>query len=123
MKTRAPQIAISMLLCLLISFPVVPAQQVITIPAGPPKTNPPTPPAAPPEQKAYDEARRLKDPQKKIEALEKVIKDYPDRFVAFQARNDILDALIKNFPEQKDRIRRCRENPRTKSGNHHLRRL
>jgi len=109
MKPRAPQVAISMLFCLLISFPVAHAQQVITIPAGTPKTTPPTPPAAPPDQKAYDEARRLRDPQKKIEALEKVIKDYPDRFVAFQARNEILDALIKNFPEQKERIRAAAE--------------
>jgi tetratricopeptide (TPR) repeat protein len=102
MKTRAPQIAISFWCCLLISL-ATHAQQVVTIPPRPPATTP-TPPAIPPEQKAYDEARRIKEPQKKIEALEKVIKDYPERFVAFQARNDVLDALIKNFPDQKERI-------------------
>ena len=56
-------------------------------------------------------------PQKKIEALEKVIKDYPDRFVALQARNEILDALIKNLAEQKERIRaRGRENSEPNQG-------
>jgi tetratricopeptide (TPR) repeat protein len=102
MKTRTPPIAISLLFCLLISLPAH-AQQVVTLPAAPPATTP-TPPAIPPEQKAYDEARRIKEPQKKIEALEKVIKDYPERFVVFQARNELLDALIKNFPGQKERI-------------------
>ncbi|HYX30872.1 MAG TPA: tetratricopeptide repeat protein, partial [Pyrinomonadaceae bacterium] len=67
-------------------------------------------PAPPPEQKAYDEARRIKDPEKKIEALEKVAKDFPDRFQSMQARNDVLDTLIKNFPTQTDRIRAAAEN-------------
>jgi tetratricopeptide (TPR) repeat protein len=90
------------------------AQQVIPVPSGSPTTTPPAtttpaPPAIPLDQKAYDEARRIKDPQKKIEALEKVNKDYPDRFVAYQSRNDVLDALIKNFPNQKERIRAAAE--------------
>ncbi len=109
MKPRAPQVAVSLLFCLLASLPVAYAQPVITVQSGPPTTTTQTPPAAPPDQKAYDEARRIKDPQKKIDALEKVIKDFPDRFVAFQARNDVLDTLIKNFPDQKQRIRAAAE--------------
>src|SRR6266404_3491798 len=110
MKPRVPQVAMSLLFCLLTSVPAARGQRVITTPpAGPTATPAPTPPATPPDQKAYDEARRIKDPAKKIEALEKVTKDYPDRFVAFQARNDVLDALIKNFPDQKDRIRAAAE--------------
>ncbi len=66
-------------------------------------------PTPPPEQKAYDEARRIKEPEKKIEALEKVAKDYPDRFPAIQARGDVLDTLIKNYPTQTDRIRAAAE--------------
>jgi len=62
-------------------------------------------PAQPPDSKAYDEARRIRDPQKKIDALEKVLKDYPDGFPAFQARSDVIDVLIKNFPTLTDRIR------------------
>jgi len=110
MKTRVPQVAISLLFCLLISVPAARGQQIITtVPAGTPTTTPPTLPPAPPDQKAYDEARRIKDPQKRIEALEKITKDYPDHFVAFQARNDLLDALIKNFPDQKERIHAAAE--------------
>ena len=73
MKPKAPQVAISLLFCLLVSL-ATHAQQVVTIPPGLPATTP-TPPAIPPDQKAYDEARRVKDPAKKIEALEKVAKD------------------------------------------------
>src|SRR5260370_27650437 len=109
MKPRAPQVAISLLFGLLASLPVAHAQPVVTVQSSPPTTTTQTPPAAPPDQKAYDEARRIKDPAKIIEALEKVTKDYPERFVAFQARNDVLDSLIKNFPDQKQRIRAAAE--------------
>ena len=110
MKTRTSLIAIWLLSCLLISLPAAHAQQIATVPAGPPAKTPTVIlPAVPPEQKAFDEARRIKEPQKKIEALEKVIKDYPERFVAFQARNEILDALIKNFPDQKEHIHTAAE--------------
>ncbi|HMJ26633.1 MAG TPA: tetratricopeptide repeat protein [Pyrinomonadaceae bacterium] len=112
MKQRVPYFATSLLFCLLTSVPVMHAQQVNPVPSGSPTTTPPTtpaPPAIPPDQKAYDEARRIKDPQKKIEALEKVNKDYPDRFVAYQSRNDVLDVLIKSFPDQKERIRAAAE--------------
>src|SRR5204862_498246 len=40
---------------------------------------------------------------------EKVVKDFPDKFVAFQARNDVLDAYIKSFPTQTDKIRAAAE--------------
>jgi tetratricopeptide (TPR) repeat protein len=66
-------------------------------------------PTPAPEQKAYDEARRIKEPEKKIEALEKVAKDFSDRFIAIQARGEVLDTLIKNFPAQTDRIRAAAE--------------
>src|SRR4030095_7273342 len=49
--------------------------------------------------------RRIKDPGKKIEALEKVTKDFPNAFVASQARYEVLDAIIKNFPKETERIR------------------
>jgi tetratricopeptide (TPR) repeat protein len=83
---------------------------------APPKTSPaptqsPAPvalPTPPPEQKAYDEARRIKEPEKKIEALEKVAKDFQG-FVVMQARSEIFDTLIKNFPTQTDRIRAAAE--------------
>jgi TolA-binding protein len=66
-------------------------------------------PTPPPQQKAYDEARRIKEPEKKIEALEKVVKDFPEGFVVMQARGEVLDTLIKNSPTQTDRIRAAAE--------------
>ncbi|MEK6336765.1 MAG: tetratricopeptide repeat protein [Acidobacteriota bacterium] len=106
MKSRAALVSIGLWFCLLSSFPLARAQQIVTVPSG---TSTQTTPAVPPEQKAYDEARRIKDPQKKIEALEKVITDYPDHFYANQARNDVLDTLIRSFPDQTDRIRAAAE--------------
>ena len=84
--------------------------QAVKVATSPTPT--PTPvilPTLPPDQKAYDDARRIREPEKKIEALEKLIKDFPDRFTAFQAKNDILDTLIRNFPTQTDRIKAAAE--------------
>jgi tetratricopeptide (TPR) repeat protein len=112
MISRLPAI----LLCLFALFlGCVTAQTEKTAapPATPAAASPTPPPARmptpQPDQKAYDEARRIKEPQKKIDALEKVIKDYPNGFVAFQARSEVLDVLIKNFPTQTDRIRAAAE--------------
>jgi len=113
MKFRIPQITACLVALLLSCFVVTRSQQVKTVSSPPPSPTPsPAPVALPtpaPDQKAYDEARRIKDPQKKIEALEKVVKDFPDKFVAFQARNDVLDAYIKSFPTQTDKIRAAAE--------------
>ncbi|HEX9628520.1 MAG TPA: hypothetical protein VF961_00755, partial [Pyrinomonadaceae bacterium] len=65
MKARTPQISLSLSLVLLSSLAVT-AQQIATVPARPSTQAPPIVPAVPPDQKAYDEARRIKDPQKKI---------------------------------------------------------
>jgi tetratricopeptide (TPR) repeat protein len=117
MKFKALQLLTCLSFCLLLSFSVT-RGQVVTVtqaPATPAATPGATPaatapaPVMAPDQKAYDEARRVKDPRKRIEALEKVITDFPDRFGAFQARNDVLDILIKNFPNEKDQIRAAAE--------------
>jgi tetratricopeptide (TPR) repeat protein len=67
---------------------------------------PPVPTARPmpADQKAYTEGSRIKDPQKKIEALEKFLEQHPDSQMTAQAHLDILDALIKSQPESKDKI-------------------
>jgi tetratricopeptide (TPR) repeat protein len=108
MKFKVALVLIGLCFCLS-SSSLVRAQQTITIQSGTSTQTTPTAPAVPPAQKAYDEARRIKDPKQKIEALEKVIKDFPEGFQAFQARNDVLDALIKNFPDQQDKIRAAAE--------------
>jgi len=113
MRFRIPQITACLVVLLLSCFVVTRSQQVAPVASPTPSPAqspaPVAPPAPAPEQKAYDEARRLKDPQKKIEALEKVVKDFPDKVVAFQARNDVLDAYIKSFPTQTDKIRAAAE--------------
>lgn len=109
MNNTSPRFLFGLVVFLFACFVNASAQPPSAVPKTSPSATPtPAPVAAPtpaPDQKAYDEARRIKDPEKKIEALEKVAKDFPDRFVAFQARNDVIDTLIKNFPSQTDRIR------------------
>ena len=57
-----------------------------------------------PEVKAFKEARNTKDPQKKIDALEKFLKDFPYSNSASDVQEMILDTLIKNWPDHKDQI-------------------
>ncbi|MDX6405704.1 MAG: hypothetical protein QOH70_3159 [Blastocatellia bacterium] len=111
MKARVLQVAISLLFCLLTFLPAARAQQPVIVVTNPPGQQPPTvaAPALRPDQKAFDEARRIKEPQKKIEALEKVVNDFPESFYRSQARLEILDVLLKSFPDQTDRIRQSAE--------------
>ncbi|MBZ5498593.1 MAG: tetratricopeptide repeat protein [Acidobacteriia bacterium] len=68
--------------------------------------NPPqgTPPQMAPDRKAYAEAAAIKEPDKKIEALDKFAKDFPDSTMVFSAYQAIFDTLVKNYPDQKARI-------------------
>ncbi len=45
----------------------------------------PTPPPMPPDQKAYNDANRISDLQKKVEALEKFTADFPRSSSVYQA--------------------------------------
>lgn len=111
MNPRSPRIFVTLTILLLGCCATTQAQTAATTPSPSPTASPASvvTVSTPPDQKAFDEARRIKDPEKKIEALEKFVKEYPDRFTAFQARNDILDTLIKNFPTQTDRIKAAAE--------------
>jgi tetratricopeptide (TPR) repeat protein len=107
---------ICLLVVLIFAATALAAQQQPTKPASqsPSAAKPtPTPAPAPPttaarpmpaDQKAFMDASRIKDPQKKIEALEKFLDQYPDSFMTSQAHLDILDSLIKSQPESKDKI-------------------
>src|SRR5450759_1623643 len=80
--------------------------------AQPPKpaAGDPAKPAArdkPPDQKAYPEAGKLTDPEKKIAALEKLKTDFPDSSYASIADSQIFSTLIQQMPEQKERIRKA----------------
>jgi thiol-disulfide isomerase/thioredoxin len=63
-------------------------------------------PETPPDLKAYTAASRTMDPQKKIDALEKWKKDFPDSEMQDSADQVILATLVKHFPQQQDRIRK-----------------
>src|SRR5215467_10881345 len=105
-----PRFFFTLFLVISVVLTSVHAQQVVTTQSQPAAApTPAPPPALPPDQKAYDEARRIKDPQKKIDALEKLIKDYPNGFVGSMARNDVFDTTIKNFPTETDKIRAAAE--------------
>ena len=71
---------------------------------GAPAANQPTPPPMPPDVKAYNDANRISDPQKKIEAMEKFLVDFPKSGGVSSAHQAIMNTLIKNMPDQKDRI-------------------
>lgn len=61
-------------------------------------------PQMPPDQKAFTDANRIKDPAKKIEALEKFVADFPNSFNVYNGYQAIFVTLVKNFPDQKDKI-------------------
>ena len=71
---------------------------------NPPPSTSPTPPPMPPDLKAYQDANRISDPQKKVEALEKVIADFPKSSNIYNVHQAIMNTLIKKMPDQKDRI-------------------
>jgi len=58
----------------------------------------------PADVQALFDARRITDPQKKIEALEKVIADHPKSTTVDQARSEILSTLIKASPDNRQAI-------------------
>lgn len=69
----------------------------------------PSPPAAaretPSEMKAFADAMKVSDPEKKIEALEKVLIDFPKAAsMSSMAHSAIFDTLVKSLPDKKDRI-------------------
>ena len=71
-----------------------------------PVANPPTPaaPAPTPDAKAYTDASRLTDPDKKVEAMRAFIKDYPDSPRKTTAYQTIFDTLVKSRPGDRDSI-------------------
>lgn len=57
-----------------------------------------------PEQTAYSAAQKLTDPAAKIQALEKVKKDFPKSDLIPSVNRAILTTLVEEFPKQTDRI-------------------
>ena len=71
-----------------------------------PTANPPAPsaPAPTPETKDYNDANRLTDPDKKVEAMRAFIKKYPDSPRKTSASQVIFDTLVKSRPGDRDGI-------------------
>jgi hypothetical protein len=70
------------------------------------QTTPPAP-DTPPDEKAYREAGKIADPEKKIAALEGIKKDFPDSRYVSAARSQIFNTLLQKMPDQKERIRKA----------------
>ncbi|HZS08059.1 MAG TPA: hypothetical protein VFD58_24705 [Blastocatellia bacterium] len=87
--TGKPMVVSCMLLCLSL------AVLLTTVSAQPPMT---------PDRKAYSDATKIKEPDKKIEAMEKFITDFPKSQSLYSAHQVIFETLVKNNPDQKDRI-------------------
>jgi hypothetical protein len=108
----------SVVLLLLVGFvvfslpasPVTEAAPQVTVggpPAGTPPQTPSAPPATPaptPDTKAFNDANRLTDPDKKVEAMQAFIKDFPDSPRKTAAHQAIFDTLVKSRPGDRDRI-------------------
>lgn len=81
--------------------PPAPAPQT---PAATPQPAPPAAPAPTPDTKAYNDANRLTDPDKKVEAMRAFIKDFPDSTRKTSAHQAIFDTLVKSRPGDRDGI-------------------
>ena len=101
-------------LCLSLALSGVNAQ---TTPPAPPAPKPaagdeakpaaPAVPEVPPDEKAYREAGKIADPEKKIAALEGIKKNFPDSRYVSAANSQIFSTLIQKMPERTDRIRKA----------------
>ena len=67
-------------------------------PAAPPTGN------SPPDQQAFYATYRIIDPEKKIEALEKFLQDFPDSSQIGSAKRGIFTATVKKWPGERKRI-------------------
>jgi len=61
-------------------------------------------PSQPPEMKDFSDAQKISDPQKKLEALEKIVADFPKSPFLSTVNQEIFNVLVKNWPDQKDKI-------------------
>jgi tetratricopeptide (TPR) repeat protein len=57
-----------------------------------------------PDRKAYTDANAIKEPDKKIAALEKFAVDFPESSSLYMAHQMIFNTLVKSFPDQTAKI-------------------
>jgi thiol-disulfide isomerase/thioredoxin len=61
-------------------------------------------PPLPPDRTAFTAANAIKEPDKKIEAFEKFVVDFPESLQVTAAYQAIFSTLVKSYPDQKARI-------------------
>ena len=82
-----------LLVCPLLTSPVLRAQTAETAPAAKKQL--------PADQRAFKAARATMDPAKRLEAMRAFVHDYPKSTSRVnRAQNEILSALVNNFPER-----------------------
>jgi hypothetical protein len=64
-----------------------------------------------PDGKAFTDANKIPEPGKKIEALEKFLREFPESTRKTQAYDVVFTALVKNFPEECDFAASTRATP------------
>lgn len=74
-----------------------------TVPPPPPLPQP-QPREVPPEIKAYSEARAITDPQKKLEALQKIAADFGNSSMISSINRSILETMVENWPQKTGEI-------------------
>lgn len=65
---------------------------------------PPSKPETPPDVKAFSEANGIKDPGKKIAALERFLKEYPGSRMADSAAQRVISGTVDRFPNDRRRL-------------------
>lgn len=104
MKPTLRTVSIILMLGLMLGGLSATWQPITRVQAQTPAQTPAPTPALSPEAKAFQDANRITDPQKKVEALEKFLADFPKYSSAYNVHQTIMTTLIKNSPDQKDRI-------------------
>src|SRR5580698_10838024 len=88
-----------LLVCPLLTAPVLLAQTTEPAPAAAAKKQ------LPADQRAFKAARATMDPAKRLEAMRAFVHDYPKSTSRVsRAQNDILTILVNNFPERTEEI-------------------
>jgi tetratricopeptide (TPR) repeat protein len=58
----------------------------------------------PPDRRALVEARRIRDPQQRVDALRRVVREFPKSDYAARANRLLLETLVREFPDRLEDI-------------------
>ena len=108
-RLRLILLSVAALAALVISIPAQTQSQATqsqnqAAQAQPQNAQPPTPQTPPPDRKAFTDANAIKEPDKKIAAMEQFMRDFPDSQQVAAANQAIFQTLVKSYPDEKVRI-------------------